>query len=91
MANFATDCMTGANFAMAPVRRVVAIGEAAGDEDRVAALEVFGGVPEVGDRLVGNRGDNVVSIVVAVGAGEDQNAEFHTLRISFAWRRYTGA
>jgi len=56
---------------------VVAIGESAGNEDGVAALEVFGGVPEIGDGLVHQSVDDVVGVVVAVRAGEDEDAELH--------------
>jgi hypothetical protein len=34
-------------------------------------------------------GDHVVSVVVAVGAGKDQNSEFHGSRVS-AWRNQKG-
>ena len=57
--------------------QVIAIGEAAGDQDGVAALEVFRGMPEIGHWLPSDCVDDVVGVVVAVGAGEDQNAEFH--------------
>ena len=63
--------------------QVVAIGEAAGHQDCVAAFEVMGLVPQVGHRLAHYAADDVVGIVVAVGAGEDQNAEFHSFRLAF--------
>ena len=46
--------------------QVVAVGESAGDEDGVDAAEVFGIVPEKADGLLGDFGDHVIGIVVAV-------------------------
>ena len=34
-------------------------------------------MPEEGDWLLGDALDDVVGVVVAVGAGEDEDAEFH--------------
>ena len=62
--------------------QVVAIGETAGDQDGIATFQVFGLMPEHGDRLVRNLLDDVVGVVVAVGAREDEDAEFHTFRVT---------
>ncbi len=62
--------------------QVVAIGEAAGDEDGVATFQVFTLMPEHGDRLACNLLDDVIGVVVAVGAREDEDAEFHTFRVA---------
>jgi hypothetical protein len=34
--------------------------------------------------LLGNRIDHMMRVVIAVGAGEDQNAKLHRLKIAFA-------
>ncbi len=60
---------------------VVAVGEAAGDEDGVRGLEVGGGVPEESGFFTEDRGDDIEGVVVAVGAGEDEDAEFHEFRV----------
>jgi len=39
-------------------------------------------MPEEGDWLMGNFGDDVVSVVIAVGAGKDEYPEFHVSRVS---------
>lgn len=46
--------------------KVIAVGEAAGDEDGVAVLEVGGAVPKEGDGLVQVRLNHMVGVVVAV-------------------------
>jgi hypothetical protein len=51
----ATDCMTGREAGDGAGAEVVAVGEAAGNEDCVDVLEVFGVVPEEGDWLMGDR------------------------------------
>ena len=58
--------------------QIVAIGESARYEDGVAALKVLRGMPQIGHRLMRNRIDHVVGVMVAIGPGKDQNAEFHT-------------
>src|SRR6185312_4769649 len=72
-----------------PGAQVVSVGEAPGNQNGIAALEVGGIVPETGNRLVGDFCYDVVSIVVAVGAGEDEDAELHTSRLPqiAAWAR----
>ncbi len=62
--------------------QVVAVGEAAGDEDGVAAFEGVRLVPEVGDGLAEDGAEDVVGVVVAVGAGEDEDAELHGDRVA---------
>ena len=57
--------------------QVVAIGKAARNQDRVAAFQVVRLMPQVGDGLPHDAAEHVVRVVVAVGAGKDQNAEFH--------------
>ncbi len=61
---------------------VVAIGEAARDEDGVAVLEIVRGVPEIGDGGAELAGEDVMRVVVAVGAGEDEDAELHRKRVA---------
>jgi hypothetical protein len=39
-------------------------------------------MPKHGDRLVCNLLDDVVGVVVAVGAREDEDAKFHTFRVT---------
>ena len=39
-------------------------------------------MPEKGHGLVGNLGDHVECVVVAVGAGKHQDPEFHTFRLT---------
>jgi len=56
---------------------VVAESEAAGEDDDVGGGEIFGLVPDEFDGLVEDRGDGVEGVVVAVGAGETDYAEFH--------------
>ena len=61
---------------------VVAVGEAAGNNDGIAVFEVFGLMPQEGGRLTGNFGDSVVSVVIAIGSGKDEDAEFHGSRLA---------
>jgi hypothetical protein len=61
---------------------IVSVGEAAGDEDGVAPFEVVRRVPEEGDGLACDFGDDVVGVVIAVGAGKDEDAELHGVRIT---------
>ena len=42
----------------------------------------LGGVPEEGNWFSDELLDDVIGVVVAVGAGKDEDAEFHRLRIS---------
>jgi len=62
--------------------QVIAIGKAAGNQDCINALKILGVVPEEGDGLMSDFGNHVVSVVVAVGAGKDQNPEFHGSRVT---------
>jgi hypothetical protein len=39
-------------------------------------------MPEHGDRLVRNLLDDVIGVVVAVGAREDEDAEFHASSVA---------
>ena len=39
-------------------------------------------MPEEGDWLMGDLGNHVVGVVIAVGPGKNQNAEFHAFRVS---------
>jgi len=65
--------------------QVIAVGKAAGDEDSVDAAKVFRVVPEEGDGLMGDFGDHIVGIVIAVGTGKDQDPEFHDSRVAVLW------
>jgi hypothetical protein len=56
---------------------VVAIGKAARNENGIDALQIFRVMPEKADGLVGDFSDDVVGVVVAVGAGKDEDAKFH--------------
>ena len=60
---------------------VVAIGKAAGDEYGIDALKIFRVMPEKGDGLVSDFSDDVVGVVVAVGARKDEDAKFHKTRV----------
>ena len=57
--------------------QVVAVGETAGQDDAVGALEVVVLVPEVVGVGFGEGGEDVTGIVVAVGAGKHHDAETH--------------
>ena len=50
--------------------QIIAVGEPAGQDDDVAAGEIFGLVPDEFDGLVEDVGDGVVSVVVAIRAGK---------------------
>jgi hypothetical protein len=56
---------------------IVAIGEAAGEDDGVAIVEVFGLVPDEFDGLLKDVADGVEGVVIAVGPGKDYDSEFH--------------
>jgi len=56
---------------------VVAESEAAGEDDDVGVCEIFGLVPDEFDGLREDGGDGVEGVVVAIGAGETDYAEFH--------------
>ncbi len=55
--------------------QVVAVGEAAGQDDAIGVLEIVVLVPEVVRFGLGKVRESVVRVVVAVGAGEDDDAE----------------
>jgi hypothetical protein len=61
---------------------VIAVGKSAGDQDGIDSLEVVGVMPEKDDGLAGDFGNDVVCVVVAVGAGKNQNPEFHEYRVA---------
>ena len=65
-----------------PGAQVVAVGKAAGNQHGVDALQVLGVVPEKGDGLMSHFGNHVIGVVVAVGAGKDENPKFHASRLS---------
>jgi len=56
---------------------IVAVGKAAGEDDGVAAVEVFRLVPDEFDGLLEDVADGVEGVVVAVGPGKDYDSEFH--------------
>jgi hypothetical protein len=56
---------------------IVAVGEAAGEDDGVAIVEVFGLVPDEFDGLFEDVTDGVEGVVIAVGPGKDYDSEFH--------------
>jgi len=56
---------------------IVAVGEAAGEDDGVAILQIFGLVPDEFDGLLEDVADGVEGVVVAVGPGKDYDSEFH--------------
>jgi hypothetical protein len=62
--------------------QIISVGKAARHQHRVHTLQILGVMPEERDRLVGDFGDHVVGIVVAIGARKDQHAEFHASRLS---------
>jgi hypothetical protein len=57
--------------------QVVAISKPAGDDDRVAVLQIMRIMPQECDRLPGHILDRPVRIMVTVGAGENDDAKFH--------------
>ncbi len=82
---------------------IVAVGKAAGNQYRIHPLQVFGIMPQKGDRLVGDLGDHVVRIVIAIRARKNEDAEFHEYRVTVSraalirlspylgrWNRETG-
>ncbi len=70
---------------------VVAIGEAPGNDDGIAVLEIVRVVPEESYGLFGDVLDAPESIVIAVGTGENYDAEFHiSLELRVASRRRAG-
>ncbi len=58
---------------------VVAIGEAAGENDGIDAAKRGGVVPDEFRGLREIVGDRVLSIVVAVASGKDDHAKFHAI------------
>jgi hypothetical protein len=56
---------------------IVAVGEAAGKDDGVAIVEIFGLVPDEFDGLLQDVADSVEGVVIAVGPGKDYDSEFH--------------
>src|SRR5712692_8087665 len=67
----------GREFGDGASTEVVAEGEASGDDNGVAVLEVVRVVPEESYGLLGNLLDGPESIVVTVRSGENNNAKFH--------------
>jgi len=55
---------------------VVSVSEAAGEDDGIAILDIFGLVPDKFDGLAEDRAEGVESVVIAVGPGEDNDSEF---------------
>src|SRR5205823_8092292 len=57
--------------------RVIAIGKAARDDDGITILQVVRLMPEHGGLLAGGGNGRVVTILIAVGAGKDDDAKLH--------------
>jgi hypothetical protein len=55
---------------------IVAVGEAAWEDDGVAIVEVFGLVPDEFDGLLEYVADGVEGVMIAVGPGKDYDSEF---------------
>ena len=56
---------------------VVAIGEAAGQHDGVEVVDLGGLVPDPFGGLAEHAGEDVEGVVVAIGTGKNDHAEFH--------------
>jgi hypothetical protein len=56
---------------------IVAVGEAAGEDDGVAIVEVLGLMPDEFNGLLEDVADGVEGVVIAVGPGKDYDSEFH--------------
>src|SRR5262249_48175856 len=57
--------------------QIVAVGEAAGQNDCSPVGEIFGLVPDDLDGLLQNLADGVEGVVIAIRAGKDYDSEFH--------------
>ena len=62
--------------------QVIAEGKASGDDDGVAIFKIVRFVPEKSNRLFGYLLDGPERVAIAVGAGEDDYAEFHGMGFS---------
>jgi hypothetical protein len=60
-----------------PSPEIVAKSESSGDNNGVTVLQVMRIMPEESDGLFRNVRDSPVGIVIAVGTGENNDAEFH--------------
>jgi hypothetical protein len=58
--------------------QVIAVGKAPGNDDGVASLKIAGFMPEESGGLPGRVIDGIVAVMVAIGARENDDAEFHT-------------
>ena len=71
-----TSVMTGAKRAIAPAAQVVAVGEAARQDDRVDALEVVVAVPQR-DRLAAGDAYGALRVDVVERAREGDDTDLH--------------
>jgi hypothetical protein len=55
---------------------IVAVGKAAGKDDGVAIVEVFGLMPDEFDGFFEDAADGVKGVVIAVGPGKNDNTKF---------------
>jgi len=62
---------------MAPVAEIVAVGEAAGQDDGVAIRKVLRLVPDEFDGFVQDAAERVKRVVIAIRAGKDYDSELH--------------
>ena len=67
----------GRKFCYRTSPQVVAISKSTGDDNGIAVFKVMAGVPKESDGLPGRRLDRIVSVVIAIGSGKDEYAEFH--------------
>ena len=58
--------------------QVIAIGKAAGHDDGVTIFQVVRIMPEHGGLLAGGGNGRVVAILIAIGAGKNDDAKFHS-------------
>ncbi len=60
--------------------KVVSVGKPAGNDNGVAALQVRRIMPKERHGLAGDFRNGPIGIVIAIGTGEDNDAEFHTVK-----------
>jgi hypothetical protein len=65
---------------------IVAVGKSAGQNDGVAAGEIFRLVPDEFDRFLQDVADGVKRVVVAIGPGKNDDSKFHAVQPPVALR-----
>jgi hypothetical protein len=72
--------------------QVIAESKPSGNDDGIGILQVMRFVPEESNRLFGYLLNGPERVVIAVGAGKDDDAEFHGMGLadfSLAWREFS--